>query len=60
MLCFCFKCKKKTKTIHVVPRLHKKNQYILKGICCDCGCKKSTFMKKDDLKNVEYDVSQEI
>lgn len=49
MLCLCLKCRQKTETIKIMTFPHKKNSYILKGICYICGSKKSTFIKKESL-----------
>src|ERR1700759_1979293 len=38
---YCVKCKKKTETIDIIQTTTKNNRSMLKGLCSNCGSKKS-------------------
>lgn len=42
---YCVKCKNKTETISTSQIMSKNNRPMLRGICNECGSKKSTFIK---------------
>jgi len=41
---YCVKCKKKTETIDIIQTTTKNNRSMLKGLCSNCGSKKSQLV----------------
>lgn len=54
MKCYCVKCKRKTETVDMELFSLKNNSQMLKGICLNCGSKKSTFIKKENINEIYY------
>lgn len=44
---YCVKCRQPTKTINGTVIVSKNNRKMLQGICENCGCKKSQFIKNN-------------
>ena len=52
MIIYCLKCKQKTETIDQLEIKSSNGRNIVKGICSDCGTKKSVFISSKDRESV--------
>lgn len=53
MMIYCLKCKTKTDTKNIKQSITKNNKKMLQGNCSICNCKKSQFVKTENLKKTK-------
>ena len=59
VLIYCSRCKEKTGTSDLKMEKNKSEQPILRGVCVECGAKKTKRMKKSEVPEEAYELDSD-